>query len=57
MQTIDTAFLEELRGVLTGEEGPYEADRLLPVESDVTRQRVLCAFASPKHERLLFATR
>ena len=47
------ALLEELRGVLTGEEGPYESDKLLPSDSDDTRQRVLCAFSSPKHERLL----
>ena len=46
-------LLEELRGVLTGEEGPYESDKLLPSDSDETRQRVLCAFSSPKHERLL----
>ena len=47
------ALLEELRGVLTGEEGPYASDKLLPSDSDDTRQRVLCAFSSPKHERLL----
>ncbi|MCI0538527.1 MAG: hypothetical protein L0Z50_25245 [Verrucomicrobiales bacterium] len=46
-------LLEELRGVLTGEEGPYASDKLLPSDSDDTRQRVLCAFSSPKHERLL----
>ena len=47
------ALLEEIRGVLTGEEGPYESDNLLPSDSDETRQRVLCAASSPKHERLL----
>lgn len=46
-------LLEALRGILTGEEGPYELDRLFYSESDHTRRRVLCAFASPKHERLL----
>ena len=46
-------LLEELSGVLTGEEGPYSSDRLLQSGSDDTRQRVLCAFSSPKHERLL----
>ena len=47
------AMLEEIRGVLTGEEGPYESDSLLRSDSDETRQRVLCAASSPKHERLL----
>ena len=46
-------LLEELRGVLTGEKRPYACDKLLPSDSDDTRQRVLCAFSSPKHERLL----
>ena len=46
-------LLEELGGILTGEEGPYASDKLLPSGSDDTRQRVLCAFSSPKHERLL----
>ena len=46
-------LLEELRGVLTGEGGRYASDKLLPSDSDDTRQRVLCAFSSPKHERLL----
>ena len=47
------ALLEQIQGVLTGEEGPYESDNLLPSDSDETRQRVLCAASSPKHERLL----
>ena len=47
------ALLEEIQGVLTGEEGPYESDNLLPSNSDETRQRVLCAASSAKHERLL----
>ena len=46
-------LLEKLRGVLTGEEGPYSSDKLLQSGSDDTRQRILCAFSSPKHERLL----
>ena len=46
-------LLEELREVLTGEKRPYTSDKLLPSDSDDTRQRVLCAFSSPKHERLL----
>ena len=45
--------LESLHGVLTGEEGPYGCHGLLPYGADDTRQRVICAFASPKHERLL----
>ena len=47
------ALLEKTQEVLTGEEGPYESDNLLPSDSDETRQRVLCAASSPKHERLL----
>ena len=45
--------LDELHGILTGEEGPYHCDGLLPYDADDTRQRVLCAFSSAKHERLL----
>ena len=29
------------------------ANKFLPSDYDNTRQRVLCAFSSPKHERLL----
>ena len=47
------ALLELIQDVLTGEEGPYESDNLLPSDSDETRQRMLCAASSPKHERLL----
>ena len=47
------ALLEKTQEVLTGEEGPYVSDNLLPSDSDETRQRVLCAASSPKHERLL----
>ena len=47
------AQLEKLCEVLTGEKGPYESAKLLPSDSDDTRQRILCAFSSPKHERLL----
>ena len=45
--------LDQLRDILTGETGPYKCDGLLAEHSDYTRQRVLCASASPKHERLL----
>lgn len=47
------AQLERLSKVLTGETGPYESAKLLQSDSDDTRQRILCAFSSPKHERLL----
>ena len=47
------ALLEEVSQVLTGEEGPYALDNLLPSDADETRQRVLCAASSAKHERLL----
>ena len=46
-------LLLSLKEVLMGEQGPYELVPLLPVESDGTRMRSLCAFASSKHERLL----
>ena len=45
--------LERLHDILTGEDGPYECVRLLAHDADDTRQRVLCAFSSPKHQRLL----
>jgi hypothetical protein len=46
-------LLLSLKDVLMGEQGPYTLFPLLPVESDGTRMRSLCAFASSKHERLL----
>lgn len=46
-------LLRELKSVLTGEEGPYLPVPLLKSQSDGTRLRGLCAFASSKHERLL----
>ena len=46
-------LLASLKEVLMGEQGPYQLVPLLPVESDGTRMRSLCAFASSKHERLL----
>ena len=46
-------LLLSLKDVLMGEQGPYKLVSLLPVESDGTRMRSLCAFASSKHERLL----
>lgn len=47
------ALLHSLKDVLMGERPPYKLIPLLPVESDGTRLRGLCAFASSKHERLL----
>ena len=47
------ALLDQVSGMLTGEEGPYMAKNLLPSDSDETRRRVLCAASSAKHERLL----
>lgn len=46
-------LLTALRGVLTGEVGPYQSVPLLAAESDGTRLRALSAFASSRHERLL----
>ncbi|HQV04696.1 MULTISPECIES: hypothetical protein [unclassified Novosphingobium] len=46
-------LLTALRGVLTGERGPYQLLPLLAAETDGTRLRALSAFASPRHERLL----
>lgn len=49
-------LLTALRGVLTGETGPYQSVPLLSAETDGTRLRALSAFASPRHERLLHLT-
>lgn len=46
-------LLLSLKGVLTGEGGPYRPTPLLPDDSDGTRLRALLAFASSKHERLI----
>ncbi|MGR9433371.1 ORC-CDC6 family AAA ATPase [Rhizobium leguminosarum] len=45
--------LAALKNVLTGEQGPYKSHSLLTTETDGTRSRGLCAFASAKHERIL----
>ncbi len=47
------ALLDELSGVLTGEARPYTFDKLLNTDADDGRRRLLCAAASPKHERLM----
>lgn len=46
-------LLEALSEIFTGEEGPYLLKTLLSTESDESRRRVLIAFASAKHERLM----
>ena len=45
--------LETLSKLLTGERGPYSVDPLLVSDADESRRRILLAFSSPKHERLL----
>lgn len=45
--------LESFDSVWSGEEGPYEFEKLLPSQSDESRRRLLIASASPKHQRLL----
>lgn len=47
------ALLDALSGVLTGEARPYTFDKLLSTDADDGRRRLLCAAASPKHERLM----
>jgi len=47
------ALLDELSRILTGEKAPYTLHKLLSTESDESRRRVLFAFSSAKHERLL----
>lgn len=39
--------------VWAGEAGPYSFDKLLGTDADDSRRRLLCASASPKHQRLL----
>ncbi len=45
--------LEALRRLLTGEKGRYDCEKQLISDADESRRRMLCAFSSPKHERLL----
>jgi serine/threonine protein kinase len=47
------ALLDELSRILTGELGPYTLHKLLPTDADESRRRILFAFSSAKHERLL----
>lgn len=47
------ALLNSLSEIFTGEKGPYAIDGLLESDPDESRRKVLCAFASAKHQRLL----
>lgn len=47
------ALLDALSGILTGEARPYTFEKLLRADVDEGRRRLLCAAASPKHERLI----
>jgi hypothetical protein len=48
-----TLLLKSLSHVLTGEKGPYKLEKLINTEVDESLRKVLCTFASAKHERLL----
>ena len=49
----DPSLLDELQRILTGESGPYKVMSLLESDADASRRRILFAFASAKHQRLL----
>ena len=46
-------LLEALTHIFSGEKGPYKMNALMDSNADPSRRRVLCTFASPKHQRLL----
>jgi len=46
-------LLEALSHIFTGEVGPYSIDGLIESDADESRRKVLCTFASAKHQRLL----
>ena len=46
-------MLEAAGKIWSGENKPYSFDKLIISDADDSRQRLLCAAASPKHERLL----
>jgi len=46
-------LLDSLSQIFMGEKGPYTIDKLLETETDESRRKLLCTFASAKHERLL----
>lgn len=47
------AQLQAQDRVWSGEDGPYTFEKLLATDADDSRRRLLCASASPKHQRLL----
>jgi hypothetical protein len=47
------AQLQAQDSVWAGEDGPYTFEKLLASDADDSRRRLLCASASPKHQRLL----
>jgi len=47
------ALLAALKGILSGEEGPYSLEKLHSLVSDETRMKALLAFGSAKHERII----
>ena len=46
-------MLEAAGKIWAGENRPYSFDKLIVSDADESRRRLLCAAASPKHERLL----
>lgn len=46
-------LLDALSKIFTGEKGPYIIDELIESDADESRRKVLCIFASAKHQRLL----
>lgn len=52
--SLDTyELIQAMSEISSGEQQPYRFIKLLPTVGDEARARVLCAAASPKHERLL----
>jgi hypothetical protein len=47
------AQLQAQDRVWSGEDGPYTFEKLVATDADDSRRRLLCASASPKHQRLL----
>ena len=47
------SMLEAAGKIWAGENKPYSFDKLIISDADESRRRLLCAAASPKHERLL----
>ena len=46
-------LLEALSQIFTGEKGPYSINGLIESDADESRRKILCTFASAKHQRLL----